>query len=310
MSEYRPYKSFLIQSAGFLLACLLFSSEASEIKINSFSLASQSQVYTAYELAAENQTSFFRDSDSLFVLFEETLDRVLEMKNERFRQTSLKEPVLIHSAGASDFKEAYSVIMTLYEHYDQYPEKWGGYTPKDIFVQASDISVYAVNSGIQGAYSDIEIFILGNQLMAERGWSEKKTENFITRFFNKVPQKNAAFYVIKPEYKKHLIPRVGNLMDSDLHPPKADIVLYNNVWRPVYHKLLGVEFLGSMGQFLHSFQRNNGGFLISNAFSSSFPSKLRHLKSIDSYYVLSYEDTPCGIMDEEFSMTKYNGEFI
>ena len=305
------YHYFLIRSLKiFLLSLILFPLKAGEERVGYFCLAPKSQMFKVYELESETQTSFFRDYSSLFMLFEETLDRVLESKNERLKQSSEKEPLLIHSAGASNFKEAYSVIMSLYDHYEQYPEKWGEYTPEDVFVQASDISGAAVASGIQGAYSAIDIMIFQNSLMKDRGWDEKKSENYIHKYFNKTGQGSSRFYTIKPEYKKNLIPRVGNLMNPDIRPPKADIILYNNVWRPVYYEYLNIEFMGSLAQFLHSLQRNHGGFIISNALTSFLPHQLRSMKSLDDYYILGYEDTPSGNMDQGCSMTKYIGEFV
>lgn len=313
MTEYQHYHSDLILRVKILVACFLFvlSIDAFEIKKDSFCLAPQSQVYRLYEPAPENQTSFFRDYESLFVLFEETLDKVLESRNERFRQTSEKEPVLIHSAGASDFKEAYSVIMTMYEHYEKYPEKWGVYTPKDVFVQASDISSPMVFSGIQGAYTESNIFSLEIMLMAQRGWNETEIENFKKRFFNKVIQENLTLYVIKPEYKKNIIPRWGNLMDSDLHPPKADIILYNTVWSTSSYEFITLEILASLKQFAHSFSRNNGGYLITNSTLPSLPKHLRKQGELDFYDVYFYTADPSGI-DEEHScsMTRYIEKFI
>ncbi len=190
---------------------------------------------TIAETMTINETSFFRDNRPFELLRTELLPKLIE---SRKYSRSLR----LWSAACSTGQEAYSLAMTLLEHFPLV-KSW------NLRIEGTDLSADVVDRARAGSYHRIEI---------NRGLPAR----FIVRYFDHQGEE----WVVKPELKELCRFRQANLCAPQLPfsrlDERFDVILLRNVM--LYfshpnrkallegiHRLLapdGVLFLGSSEQ--------------------------------------------------------------
>ena len=150
-------------------------------------------------------TGFFRDRDFYQKKFAEDLLPYLKNKPAG--------PINIHSAGASDFREAVTVAITLLEDYRKQPETWQGRNPyEDVVIYATEINPRVFAKGVQFTYTFDELF-------------DKLTNEEASKYFNFLKVKDQFSYQLKPKVRQMIKPINRDLKETtDLRD--IDLVLF------------------------------------------------------------------------------------
>ena len=196
------------------------------------------------DLPMHSQTSFFRDYSSLYRLFDTALEKILKIKSEEKLSPGYTSSMLIHSAGASDLSEAYSIAIFIQEHHERHPELWGGLKLENVRIVATENDWSAYSLGLQGLYPDLQLVDgFGNKLALENPLagrvSRRQRKEELLKYFDPVDN----LYRIKEKYKSLVDSRLGDLTRSKDHPKNADLVLLNNVWDSNLIRAYGAQFL-------------------------------------------------------------------
>jgi len=144
-----------------------------------------------------NKTEFLREKIQ-FDFLAENFSKI-NKTNERISKNS---EVRIWSSACSFGSEAYTIAITLKEHW---PENI------DIKILATDISTKALNKAIEGCYTIDEINVLGNNII-EKYFANKK-----------------GLYFVKDEIRQMITFRKFNLMENFCFSKGFDIVFCRNV---------------------------------------------------------------------------------
>src|SRR3954468_8256204 len=145
-----------------------------------------------------NETSFFRDGSPFEALRE---DVIPDLVQKRAATRTLR----IWSAAASTGQEAYTIAMTLREHFDELLS-W------DVSILGSDISTDVLEKAREGRYAQIEV---------NRGLPEP----LLLKYFDRAE----TAWSVKQELRQGIEFRPLNLMNAWPNLPCMDVVFLRNV---------------------------------------------------------------------------------
>jgi chemotaxis protein methyltransferase CheR len=149
------------------------------------------------EAMTNNETWFFRDVEPFQALRNAVLPELLQKR-------SMDRWIHIWSAAASSGQEAYSIAMTLREHF--YLQNWG------ISILGTDINNAILERARSGRYGQIEV---------NRGLPAP----LLLKYF----KKDGLDWELKPEIRQLVKFRCLNLADSWPELPRADVIFLRNV---------------------------------------------------------------------------------
>jgi chemotaxis protein methyltransferase CheR len=150
------------------------------------------------EAMTTNETSFFRDGSPFEALRE---DVIPDLVQKRAATRTLR----IWSAAASTGQEAYTIAMTLREHFDEL-RSW------DVSILGSDISNDVLEKAREGRYAQIEV---------NRGLPE----TLLLKYFDRA----GTAWSVKQELRRGIEFRPLNLMNAWPNLPRMDVVFLRNV---------------------------------------------------------------------------------
>jgi len=145
-----------------------------------------------------NETSFFRDIKVFNYLKTHLLPEIIEERT-RFKELS------ILSAASSSGQEAYSIAMTLHDHFPSIHD-W------NVSIRGVDIDQEMVSKATKGWYSQLEV---------QRGLP--------TRSLFKHFQRENRGYFVKPHLKKWVYFMQGNLFDPTVANRRYSLIFLRNV---------------------------------------------------------------------------------
>jgi chemotaxis protein methyltransferase CheR len=150
------------------------------------------------EAMTTNETSFFRDGSPFEALREEVIPDLLQKR-------AATRTLRIWSAAASTGQEAYTIAMTLREHFDEL-RSW------DVSILGSDISTEVLEKAREGRYAQIEV---------NRGLPEP----LLLKYFDRA----GTAWSVKQELRQGMEFRPLNLMNAWPNLPRMDVVFLRNV---------------------------------------------------------------------------------
>ncbi|HQL40925.1 MAG TPA: ribose-phosphate pyrophosphokinase-like domain-containing protein, partial [Candidatus Omnitrophota bacterium] len=132
----------------------------------------------------------------------------------------------IHSAGASDFKEAISIAIMLHEDYQKDPGSWGKINPLEhIKIYATEFDPIVFKRGKSFVYSSEQIRQGFSFRQQERSSFDQSKIFCQNEYFDEIKRKDGTIaYRLKPYIRSMIRIRQRNLKDA--HPRDVDVVFF------------------------------------------------------------------------------------
>jgi chemotaxis protein methyltransferase CheR len=193
-----PGKEYLVESRLAPLARAEGHESIADLVVELRKPGSQRLQSHVIEAMTTNETSFFRDVHPFEALREQLLPELI-------RRRSGERALRIWSAACSSGQEAYSIAITMREHFPELAS-W------DVRILGTDISTEMLERAREGKYAQIE---------ANRGLPSK----MLVKYF----EHKGAGWQVKPELRSMLEVKAMNLVEPWGALPRMDLVFLRNV---------------------------------------------------------------------------------